>query len=194
MTDRQIITIQTWVFEKTNTWILANEQRLFLQGRHLTVFAAATEIQASKNIRIWENLHLYCISHGLDRRQKLPSKERLHIKNYKLFIKIKDNPGEYPKTKMRYPRKEDAEEGDPSSRLGFWLHWRWCRCGMYLQLDDEDTLGQSLPTVSGPGLAGGEWWAGTSTQETHTWGLRVPRLTGRKLLGECQRNLPGSSL
>lgn len=79
MTDRQIITIQIWVFGKKKTWILANEQRLLLQGQSLTVFAAADEIQGSKNIRIWENLHLYCISHGRDRRQKLPCKGRLNI-------------------------------------------------------------------------------------------------------------------
>lgn len=77
-----------------------NRVGLLLQGKHLTVFAAAAELQASKNIRIWGNLHLYSISHGLDRRQKLPRKGRLNIKNYNLFIRIKDNPEEYPKTQV----------------------------------------------------------------------------------------------
>ena len=87
MTDRQIITIQTWVFEKTNTWILANEQRLFLQGKYLTVFAAADEIQASKNIRIWENLHLYCISHGVDKETETTQQGKVKYKELETIYK-----------------------------------------------------------------------------------------------------------
>lgn len=50
-----------------------NTGKLVLQRKHLTVFVANGEIQASQNTRIWDHLHLYGISHGLDRRQKLPS-------------------------------------------------------------------------------------------------------------------------
>lgn len=50
-----------------------NKVRLLLHRKHLTVFVADGEIQASPNTSIWEHLHSYCISLSLDRRQKLPS-------------------------------------------------------------------------------------------------------------------------